>query len=208
MAQVHQRIDARHYKADEVLRDGSIVQIRAIHPDDKERLLEHFAELGARSRYFRFFGLKRALTSDDLVRFSELDFERHVGLAAAIEQNGHQLFIGVGRYIRTDLPSHAEIAAAVSDEYQGIGIGPLLIRHLARIAHTNGITQFEADVMGDNRRMLTMLRNSGCIIHHTSNAGVVHFTLRCPESPELTVKSSESNYVDRLSGGPEGGNHG
>lgn len=81
---------------------------------------------------------KRAITSDDLVRFSELDFERHVGLPATIQQNGHQRFIGVGRYVRTDLPSHAEVAAAVSDEYQGIGIGPLLIRHLARIAHANG----------------------------------------------------------------------
>jgi GNAT superfamily N-acetyltransferase len=208
MAQVHQTIDARHYQADEVLRDGSIVQIRAIRPDDKERLLEHFAGLGARSRYFRFFGLKRALTSDDLVRFSELDFERHVGLAATIEQNGHQRFIGVGRYVRSRLPSHAEIAAAVSDEYQGIGIGPMLIRHLARIAHADGITQFEADVMGDNRRMLTILRNSGCITHHTSNAGVVHFTLRCPESPGLTVKSNKSDYADRLSGGPKGGSHG
>jgi GNAT superfamily N-acetyltransferase len=208
MAQVHKRIDARHYKADEVLRDGSEIHIRAIRPDDKERLLEHFAGLGARSRYFRFFGLKRALTSDDLVRFTELDFERHVGLAATIQQNGHQRFIGVGRYIRTDLPAHAEVAAAVSDEYQSIGVGPLLIRHLARIAHADGITQFEADVMGDNRRMLTMLRNSGCIIHHVSNAGVVHFILRCPESPGLPVKSSESNYADRLCDGPEGGSHG
>src|SRR5215470_15340233 len=123
MAQVHQRIDARHYEADEVLRDGSVVQIRAIRPDDKERLLEHFAGLGARSRYFRFFGVKRALTSDDLVRFSEVDFERQVGLAATIQQNGQQRFIGVGQYIRTDLPSHAEIAAAVLDAYQGIGLG-------------------------------------------------------------------------------------
>lgn len=96
-------IDARHYKADEVLRDGSIVQIRAIRPDDKELLLEHFSGLGARSRYLRFLGLKRALTSDDLARFSELDFARHVGLAATIQQNGHQRLIGVSRYVRTRL---------------------------------------------------------------------------------------------------------
>jgi hypothetical protein len=82
MARVHQRIDARHHKADEVLHDGSVVQIWAILPDDKERLLEHFAGLGARSRYFRFFGVKRTLTSDDLVRFSELDF-RATGSASS-----------------------------------------------------------------------------------------------------------------------------
>ena len=179
MAQVHQTIDARHYQADEVLRDGSIVQIRAIRPDDQERLLEHFAGLGARSRYLRFFGVKRALTGDDLIRFSELDFEQQVGLAAAIQQNGER-FIGIGQYIRTELLSHADIAIAVSDEYQGIGVGRLLIRHLARIAHANGVTQLEADVMGDNRRMLAILHNSGCIIYQANEAGVVHLVLDCP----------------------------
>ena len=207
MAQVHQTIDARHYKVNEIIRDGSIVEIRAIRPDDKERLLEHFAGLGARSRYFRFFGVKRALTSDDLVRFSELDFERHVGLAATIQQNGQQRLIGVGQYIRTDLPSHAEIAAAVLDEYQGIGLGPLLIRHLARIAHANGVIQFEADVMGDNRRMLTMLRNSSCIIHQANNAGVVHFILDCPECAGHA--STSVNPITRIVNPTvEGGSHG
>lgn len=106
-----------------------------------------------------------------------------------------------------DLPSHAEIAATVSDEYQGIGIGPLLIRHLARIAHANGVTQFEADVMGDNQRMLAMLRNSGCVIHQANNAGVVHFTLDCPECAGHSLSFSESNYADPKSDSPEGGSH-
>ena len=117
-------------------------------------------------------------------------------------------FIGVGRYVRIDLPARARIAVAVLDEYQGMGVGPLLIRHLVRIAHENSITQFEADVMGGNQRMLTLLRNSGCIIHHVNSAGVVHFTLQCPESPGLSAESSELNYTDRQSEGPEGGSHG
>ncbi len=203
-----QTIDAREYVGDEVLHDGSPVRIRAIRPDDKVRLLEHFAGLGARSRYFRFFGNKRALTDDDLIRFSELDFDRHVGLAATIRHNGSERFIAVGRYFRTELLSQAEIAVAVLDEYQGCGIGPLLIRHLAHLAHANGITRFEANVLGDNHRMLALLRHSGCIIHHTNNAGVVHFTLQCPESIGWPVESREFNYAARLSSGREGENHG
>lgn len=208
MTRVHQTIEARHYKADEILRDGSIVQIRAIRPDDKERLLEHFAGLGARSRYFRFFGVKRALTNEDLIRFTELDFNQHVGLAATMQHNGCERFLGVGRYIRTTSPTRAEIAVAVLDEYQHTGIGSLLIRHLAVIAHSNGFTRFEADVLGDNQRMLTLLRNSGSIIHHINSAGVVHFALHCPESPGLAVEPSTTNYADRQSDGHEGGSHG
>jgi hypothetical protein len=56
--QAHQTIDARYYIAAEVLRDGSIVQIRAIRPDDKERLLEHFAGLGRAQPLFPVFRLQ------------------------------------------------------------------------------------------------------------------------------------------------------
>ena len=203
-----QGIDARHYVVDEVLRDGRKVRIRAIRPDDKERLLEHFGGLGTGSRYFRFFGLKRALTSSDLVRFAELDFDRQAGLAATIEHNGRERFIGVGHYICTDLSSHAEIALAVLDEYQGTGIGQRLIGHLARIAHANGIVQFEANVMGNNQRMLTLLRHSGCVIHHLNNAGVVHFTLHCPDHPDCQSSRLDPIHSDRQSGDPDGGSHG
>ena len=80
-------------------------------------------------------------------------------------------FIGVGRYVRKDTPSRAEIALAVLDEYQSAGVGPLLIRHLGYIAHQSGISEFEVDVLGDNSRMLRVLRKSGCIIRHANDAG-------------------------------------
>jgi GNAT superfamily N-acetyltransferase len=173
-------IEARSYAVEEIQQNGRRIGIRAIRPDDKARLLEHFAGLSARSRYFRFFGHKRALTNEDLVRFTELDFDRHVGIAATVYQDGRERFIGVARYVRKKVPSRAEIALAVLDEYQGEGVGPLLIRHLARIAQGSGLTQFEADVRGDNSRMLAALRKGGCIINHANGAGVIHFTLNCP----------------------------
>jgi GNAT superfamily N-acetyltransferase len=162
------RIDARSYAVDEVLRNGSAIHIRAIRPDDRARLRDHFNGLSARTRYFRFFGHKRRLTNEDLTRFTELDFTRHIGLAGTLWQDGSEHFVGVGRYVRNAGLSRAEIALAVLDEYQGTGIGPLLIRYLGRIALENRITQFEADVRGDNSRMLAVLRKSGCILHHAN----------------------------------------
>jgi hypothetical protein len=47
--------DLRNYSAHAMLRDGTPVYIRAIRPDDKERLADHFARLTAESRYYRFF---------------------------------------------------------------------------------------------------------------------------------------------------------
>lgn len=202
-----QHLDARDYVADESLRDATPLRVRSIRSDDKTRLLEHFAGLSAQARYFRFFGHKRELTNQDLARFTELDFHRHVGIVATLHQNGRERFVGVGRYIRKEAPSRAEIALAVPDQYQGAGIGPLLIRHLARIAYDNGITEFEADVRGDNRRMLAVLVRSGCIINHTNGAGIVHFTLKCPELAGSKY-NCEFSHVNRRSDGAKGDDHG
>lgn len=202
-----ERIEARCYVVDEILRDGSAIRIRAIRPDDKARLLEHFAGLSAKARYFRFFGYKRDLTDHDLAHFTELDFTQHVGIAATLYENGRERFIGVARYIRKEAPSRAEIALAVLDQFQGAGIGPLLIRHLAHIAHENEITQFEADVRGDNSRMLAVLTKSRCIISHVTGAGIVHFTLKCPEL-SASAANNEFNHGGRRSDGRQGDYHG
>jgi GNAT superfamily N-acetyltransferase len=167
-----------NYLAPEVLRDGTAILIRAIHPDDKVRLSQHFRGLSQQSVYNRFFGLKRSLGQDDLRRLTELDFVNHVGLAATLQSQGRERFIGVGRYIRMekDLAS-AEVAFAVLDEFQGCGIGTLLLKHLAKIAQPGGIRTFTAEVLGSNHQMLELFANSGFRLHDSYDNGAVHVRL-------------------------------
>ena len=107
--------EPRKYCVDATLLDGAAVRIRAIRPDDQERLHEHFRGLSEQSVYFRFMGLKRDLSPADLKRLTELDFDNHVGLAATVTENGRERFVGIGRYIRGANPSRAEVAFAVLD---------------------------------------------------------------------------------------------
>jgi GNAT superfamily N-acetyltransferase len=171
----------REYIASERLCDGSSLRIRAIRPNDKQRLLSHFENLSQQARYFRFFGHKRSLTNADLRQLTELDFVRHVGLVAMIAApGGQEAFIGVGRYVR-DNDERAEIALAVLDDHQRKGVGSILIKHLVRIAQQAGIGEFVADVMGSNQRVLEFVQHRGCVVRHSNEAGIVHFTLHCGE---------------------------
>ncbi|MGO9605484.1 MAG: N-acetyltransferase family protein [Candidatus Binataceae bacterium] len=170
--------NAASYLAMESLRDGSPIRVRAIRPDDKERLLEHFRGLSPQSVYFRFFEIKRTLGDEDLRRLTELDFADHVGLAATMDSDGgDERFIGVGRYLRSGEKSRAEVAFAVLDEHQGRGIGTILLKHLGRIAQTNGIAQFTADVMGGNKQMLEVFANSGFRTHDSHESGTVRVVM-------------------------------
>jgi len=179
----------QNYKAEAILRDGSSVCLRALRSDDKERLLQLFSRLGRRSVYFRFFRHKEWLSLDELARFTELDFDRDVALVAVRREADAELILGVGRYSVIEEeglpPTRAELAFAVADAYQGIGIGTLLLEHLTPIARARGITEFQADVLGENNRMMTLFATSGFKAKRSLESGVFHVELATEETEEL-----------------------
>ncbi len=186
--------DLQHYAADALLLDGGSIRIRAIRPDDKELLLEHFAGLSPRSVYFRFFNVKKRLTKAELQYLTELDFVARVGLVATLRTGDQEKIIGIGRYTRLgngEAPCRAEVAFAVLDSHQRRGIGTLLLEHLARIARTHGITEFEADVLGENNRMLEVFSKSGFGVRRSIEGGVFHLTFPTAESEQYREASHQ-----------------
>jgi GNAT superfamily N-acetyltransferase len=81
----------------------------------------------------RFFVPKKGFSERELAFFLDIDFETHVALVAQIDEDGHPIIAGGGRYIVVE-PGHAEIAFVVVDDCQGQGIGTILVRHLAVLA--------------------------------------------------------------------------
>jgi GNAT superfamily N-acetyltransferase len=179
--------NAAAFAVDRVLRDGGSIHIRAIRPDDKARLNDHFARLSARSVYFRFFRVKKRLTDDELREFTELDFEHRVGLVATLGGHRDEQIIGVGRYAELPAapgqPRRAEVAFAVADDHQRRGIGTVLLEHLAELARRNGIEEFEADVLGENNGMLSMFLRSGFRVTRAVEDGVVHLSFPTAAMP-------------------------
>src|SRR5207245_5750036 len=117
--------ELRYYATDALLRDGSSIHLRAIRPDDKQRLLALFERLSSRSVYFRFFQTKQRLTDEELRYFTELDFTRDLALVATLREGQEEHIIGVGRSLRIQEngqpTTHAEVALTVADAHQGLG---------------------------------------------------------------------------------------
>jgi GNAT superfamily N-acetyltransferase len=55
----------------------------------------------------------------------------------------------------------AEVAFVVEEDYQGLGIASLTLRHLAAIAEDKGVVQFHAEVLQENRGMPAVFKRSG-----------------------------------------------
>ena len=173
-------IDPKSYEAAETLRNGQTVSIRAIRPDDKTLLVEDFPEMDQRSLYMRFFKTKNSISDAELKYFTEVDFIDHVALVVVIDLDGKAKIIGGGRYIAYDHPSKirsAEVAFMVLDRYQGQGIATMIMKHLLLIARDRGIDQFEAEVLVENAKMLSVFTRSGLPMTRSRDGDVFHVTM-------------------------------
>ncbi len=152
-----------NYCAEEKLLDGRCVTIRSIRPDDKGFMQEEMRHLSDTSRYFRFFTVKKELSPEELIYFTEVDFKDHVALVASIHEEGCVVPAGIGRYIRSPKADSidAELAFDVEDEFHGLGIGTLLLKHLTMIARNAGLREFFALVLTENKKMLEVFSNCG-----------------------------------------------
>ena len=102
-----------------------------------------------------------SLSEAQLEYLTNLDYVDHVAWLAVHEDRQDE-GLGVARYVRSKPePGVAEAAITVIDEYQGRGLGTLLLALLATVARAAGITAFRAYVLQDNVRMRTLLDQLG-----------------------------------------------
>jgi len=173
-------IDVRSYSVEETLKNGTSVRIRSVRADDKNRINEAFRNLESESIYKRFFQHKKALTDEELKAATEVDFENVVALVVTIGEKETETIIGAGRYVAFDAEGpqrNAEVAFTVEEDYQGLGMASVTLRHLAGIAKDKGIAQFHAEVLRDNGGMLAVFKRSGFPMKQAYDEGVVHVTL-------------------------------
>ena len=158
------------FESDVVLRTGRTMHIRPVRGDDHERLTDFYARLSPESLHARFFAVIRpevAASSSPV----NVDYDREFGAVAEIGGD----IEGVAHYFAsTERLSPAEVAFAISDAAQGCGAGTKLLETLVIAARTHGITRFEAEVLSDNNRMLSVFLGMGFDIVRHTDAGVVH----------------------------------
>src|SRR3954449_5747937 len=151
------------------LRDGSTAHVRPVSPADQAALRTFLGGLSAGSRRLRFFSLG-------------VNLDKAAAMAAKGDRpEGYGLIVTTGAEERVvanavfelERADRAEVAFAVADEMQGRGLATVLIAHLAQVAAARGVTTFTATVLPENRRMISVFRESGFPVHvHASPDGI------------------------------------
>lgn len=178
-----------HWEADVVLRDGATARLRPISPDDAEAVQRMHAGQSQSSIYLRYFTYKSSLTPKEVQRFTVVDY---VDRVAFVILRGTEI-LGIGRYDRLDDPLEAEVAFNIADAHQGRGLGSILMEHLAVAARENGIRRFSAEVLPENRKMLSVFQESGFEVSRKFDDGVVvvEFSIHPTEKVRAVMESRE-----------------
>jgi GNAT superfamily N-acetyltransferase len=198
------------WEADVVLRDGTVAHLRPIKSLGRGRASTEFhSRQSEESIYLRFFAPLKRLSERDVHRFTHVDYVDRVALVCSMRDD----IIGIGRYDRID-PRSAEVAFNISDHFQGKGIGSVLLEHLAAIARDLGITEFTAEVLPQNRKMLQVFSDAGYDGQPPSRTAWSRSTSTSsrPKRPRPVAMSrehrAESQSVRALLGPKVGGRHG
>ena len=135
--------------------------------------------------YRRFFAPKRSFSEREIEFFLNVDFTNHVALVAVLSESGQQMIVGGARYVVSH-PGCAEVAFAIDDPHQKLGIATHLISHLIKIARAAGLEAFVAEVLPENVPMLKVFERCGLAMTTRSEKGVVHVTLALSPAQDMT----------------------
>jgi len=145
-----------------LLANGRRIQVRPVVPADRARLADGLQRMSARSRYLRFHSRVTRLSEARLRYLSEVDFEEHVAWGALAMDEPGAPGVGVARFVRdADHPDSAEFAITVLDDWQGMGLGSLLLRTLMGSAAQRGIRRLVAPVLLENQVALRLIERLG-----------------------------------------------
>lgn len=141
------------------LADNTIVFLREIRADDKQRLADGMGHLSEESIRRRFLGPKPALSTAELRYLTEVDGVDHYAIVAVPAGEEEQI-VAVARFVRlADDSDAAEAAIVVCDDLQGKGLGSLLARRLTDAARERGIARLTASISSENRPALALMRH-------------------------------------------------
>ena len=181
-----------------MLRDGAAAHLRPIGRDDVDRLQRMHQGQSESSIYLRYFTYKSTLTEKELVRFTDVD---HIDRAAMVILLDDEI-IGVGGFDRIDDTREAEVSFNISDAHQGRGLGSILLEHLSAAGRERGIERFSAEVLPENRKMLTVFSEAGYEVQRKFEDGVVllEFSIDPTERSREVMESREHRAEARSVG--------
>jgi RimJ/RimL family protein N-acetyltransferase len=180
--------------ADVILRDGRTLRLREPELDDREALAAFLARLSPESLRLRFFATLRpdARLVDP---YLDSNWTSRGALIGMQTRAGDERVVALASYTRLRDPLAAEVAFAVADAEQGVGIATRMLEQLAQRAAGAGIARFVFEILPANAAMLHVVTSAGFEIARETADGVVEVTMSIEPTAAHAARVDERDHV-------------
>ena len=158
----------KKYETSWRLRDSRSVLLRPIKPEDEPLWLEMFQNFSEQSIRYRFFQIIKDTPHEVRVRYSNIDYDREIGIVAELKEERRQI-LGVVRLIIEPDGKKGEIAFIVADPWQGLGLGTKMVDHMIEICKDKKLETIYSFMLPDNHRAIRLLRKMGFTIEKSQD---------------------------------------
>ena len=180
-AQPYEHLSIAPYPEDCVrrvrLHDGTPVTLRPIRPEDEPLWHELHAGTSPESLRQRFRSLFKYTTHEMATRYCFIDYAREMTIVAEVADNSRPKLLGVGGFSTDPDREGAEYAVMVADQWQGRGLGGLLLDYSEELARRWGIHRLYAETDWDNLRMQGVFKSRGFDLHREDDVVTVEKAL-------------------------------
>jgi acetyltransferase len=143
---------------------GEDFLIRPIRPEDAAAHEDFVHRVPPDDLRFRFFTAMRQVAPEQMVRLTQIDYEREMAFIAVRQRD--QATVGVARLVRELDGTRGEFAILVQPDTKGLGLARHLMERLILWARAEKIPEIVGQVLADNHPMLGFVRRLGFAIHH------------------------------------------
>ena len=161
--------------------DGELITIRPAKPVDERRIQEHFYNQDKNDIYSRFFKARTRFVRDDMEGMYQIDYIKDLTLLAVVGEFGFGRVVAVGEYLLDQANNIAEVAFSVSKDWQGKGLGKILMQKLSEAARENGIAGLMAYILPRNQGMVRLFKTLPYKVSTIYDGDVIELSCRFDE---------------------------
>jgi GNAT superfamily N-acetyltransferase len=135
------------------LRDGTVVLIRPLRPEDRELEEDFLRRMSADTRRLRFLCSFREASAELVDQLMDVDDDQRMAYMALAHEDGRLREVGISRYSASRDGTSCECAVTVAEHWRNRGLAVLLMRHLIDMARKRGFRQMYSVDAADNQPM-------------------------------------------------------
>lgn len=141
---------------------GVPLRLRPIRPEDAPCMMQFYAHASPEDMRLRFFMSQRAVPPSQLARFTQIDYDREMSfIALESGSDGAAVMVGEVRALCDPDNLKAEFAIMVASNWQGKGLGRILLKKMIDYQHSRGLTELVGQCLAENAGMKALAREFG-----------------------------------------------